>query len=369
MSPRIAIDITPLLYTGNGIHRCTAALVKRLAHLDCGIEFMMVGRRLGGRRVDRQTFDAPVVRLRLPRKAEPLIRAMGLIEQTCRAELYHATDFYMPLRRPERAVATVHDLIFLKDPESMVDHVRLRRWAGDFARRCRAILTTSEWSKRDIVTMLGVDPDKVHVVYWGVDQETFPPPDDPAAVRERLRSGLGICRPYFLAVSCSMERKNTPRLLRAFERLLKSGTEHDLVVVWEPPAELRQQHQQREQQGRIRFTGRVADSTLRDLYAGATAMIFPSLEEGFGLPVLEAMSCGTPVVTSNASCLPEIGGEAALYVDPLDERAITSAMATVESDARVAETCRQRGLVRAAAFTWERCARQTLDVYRAALAG
>lgn len=369
MRPRVAIDVTPLLYTGNGIHRCTGALVKELARSHSDMDLLMVGRRLGGRRVDRNTFNAPVVRLRLPRKAESLIRTLGLIERTCRADLYHATDFYMPLRRPQGAVATVHDLIFLKNPEPMVDHVRLARCAGDFARNCRAIMTVSEWCKRDIVEILQVDPRKVHVVYWGVDRKSFFRPNDLDAMRRRLQEAVGISRPYFLAVSCSMERKNTPRLLRAFDRLLGEGIQHDLVVVWDPPIQLRQLYLRQERAGRIKFTGRVSDGILRDLYAGATAMIYPSLEEGFGLPLLEAMSCGTPVITSDASCLPEIGGDAAIYVNPLDERHLTTAMANLAVDSSKREELKARGLRRAAYFTWERCAQQTLEVYRTALAG
>lgn len=367
MRPRIAVDITPLLYTGNGIHRCTGALVRQLTQCKSEMDLLMVGRRLGGRSVNRETFKARVVRLRLPRKAESLIRSLGLIEKTCRADLYHATDFYMPLSRPERAIATIHDLIFLKNPEPMVDHVRLARWVEGFARKCRAIVTSSEWSKRDIVNCLEVDASKVHVVYWGVDRDLFTP-DDIDVVRRRLTDGFGISRPYFLAVSCSMERKNTPRLLRAFERLLSAGTEHDLVLAWDPPRDIRQLYEKCVSEGRIRFTGRVSDSTLRDLYAAATAMVYPSLDEGFGLPLLEAMSCGTPVITSDASCLPEIAGEAAVYINPLDEQHLMSAMANLAADSSKREQLRQRGLRRAAQFTWERCARQTLDLYRAALA-
>jgi glycosyltransferase involved in cell wall biosynthesis len=333
------------------------------------MDLLMVGRRLGGRRINRDTFKARVIRLRLPRKAEPLIRSLGLIEKTCRADLYHATDFYMPLKRPERAIATIHDLIFLKNPEPMVDHVRLARWVGEFARKCRAIMTSSEWSKQDIVNLLGVDASKVHVVYWGVDRDLFTPPDDKDAIRQRLRDSFGISRPYFLGVSCSMERKNTPRLLRAFERLLDSGMDHDLVLAWDPPGAIRQLYEKQVSQGRIYFTGRVADGMLRDLYSAATAMVYPSLDEGFGLPLLEAMSCGTPVITSDASCLPEIAGDAAIYIDPLDEQHLMSAMLDLAADSSKRGELEQRGLRRAARFTWERCAQQTLDVYRSALAG
>jgi glycosyltransferase involved in cell wall biosynthesis len=372
MPARIAVDVTPLLYAGNGIHRCTGALVERLLQRRHDFDLSLVGRRLGGRRGLR--IGPPglgarrVTRLRLPRRAEPLIRSLGLIERTCPADLYHATDFYLPLKRPQRGIATIHDMIFLKQPEPLVDHDRLARWVGGFAHSCRAIITTSQWSKADIVRMLDVDPAKVHVVYWGVDRNAFFPAADPDPLRRRLASALGIRRPYFLAVSCSTERKNTPRLLRAYDRLLRQGASHDLVLVWSAPPQVRAQYERQIAAGRIHFTGRVSDELLRDLYAAAAATVYPSLDEGFGLPLLEAMSCGSPVIASDRSCIPEVARTAAAYINPEDEADIAAALERFENGDPALAGLRQLGFDRAAQFSWERCADETIRVYRAALA-
>ncbi len=259
-------------------------------------------------------------------------------------------------------------MIFLKNPEPMVDHQRLARWVGGFARRCRAIITCSEWCKREIVEVLDAEPSRVHVIYWGVDRTTFRPEPDIEALRHRLRSQVGITWPYFLAVACSTGRKNTPRLLRAFDKFVEQGGDHNLVAVWDPPAEVRREFDHHVAAGRLRFTGHVSDVLLRDLYAGATATIYPSLNEGFGLPMLESMSCGTPVIASDATCLPEIAGDAAVYVDPHNENAIAAAMTTFEDGSASRPALRERGLVRAAQFTWENCAARTASVYRVALA-
>jgi glycosyltransferase involved in cell wall biosynthesis len=366
--PRIAIDVTPLLYTGGGIRRCTESLLTALGKRQTNFSLVPIGRRLLGKRMRFDGIDHPGVRLRLPRCAETLIRALGLIEVSCRADLYHATDFYMPLRSAHRGISTIHDVIFLRNPEPGVDHARIAKWIGDFAAKSQAIITCSQWTKNDLVATLGVDPQKIHVVYWGVDHDRFFPEPDRDAVCRRLSDSLKIERPYFLAVSCSMHRKNTPRLLRAYVELLKKGCENDLVVVWNPPAEIRELYQNEIADGRIRFTGRVDDVMLRDLYTGATATLYPSTDEGFGLPILESMSCGTPVITSNNSCLPEIGGDAAIYVDPLCDQSITDAMARFENRDIDINQLKALGLRRAGEFTWERCAEQTIDIYEQALA-
>ena len=367
MRPTIAIDATPLLYRANGIGRCARSLITALLAADAKMSFRLFGRRLAGPSLSTRGFGTPTTHFRLPRKAESFIQRCGLVEMACPADLYHATDFYSPLQ-PDRAVATIHDVIFLTHPETMVDHARLARWVKGFARKCRAIITSSEYCKGEIAETLAIDPARIHVVYWGVDSEMFRPEPDEGALRDRLRRDVGINRSYFLAVSCSMERKNTPRLLRAYSRLLEQGTAYDLVVVWEPPPEIASMYQTPASQGRIHFTGRVSDPALRDLYCGATATLYPSLHEGFGLPVIEAMSCGSPVITSATSCLPEIGGDAAVYVDPQDEEAIARAMERFENRAVDVAMLKERGRSRAAEFSWERCASQTMNVYRAGLA-
>jgi glycosyltransferase involved in cell wall biosynthesis len=286
----------------------------------------------------------------------------------CRADLYHATDFYMPLRTPERAVATIHDLIFLIHPEKMVDHARLARRVGDFARRCRRVITVSECSKADVVHVLGLRPEQIDVVYLGVDRQVFFPESDQEALRRRLAARLGFAAPYFLAASCSDGRKNTPLLLSAYGKLVERRPINHLVMVWNPPDAIREQCSHGELSRWVHFLGRQSDAELRNLYCGATALVYPSLYEGFGLPVVEAMSCGTPVITSGASSLPEVGGDAAVYVDPHSEESILAALQSLDHDDSPRWEPRQRCLAQAARFSWETCARQTLETYEKCLA-
>jgi glycosyltransferase involved in cell wall biosynthesis len=363
MDRRVVIDATPLLYTTTGIGRATRKLVETMLSLGSEYEIFLFGRRLQGRPLSDLGFGANSVHLRLPRASEWFIKGTALIELLCCGELYHATDFYLPLRHPEYSVATIHDLIFLVQPEQMVDHVRLSRWVPKFAKRCRRIITISESSKKDIIDRLDIDPELIDVIYWGVDRDVFYPPDDRDKLKDSLNLLLGFDRPYFLAVSCSLGRKNTPLLLEAYAQLARNSPQNDLVLVWEPTPDIYRQYNSSALVKRIHFIGRQSDKNLRDLYGGATAVVFPSLYEGFGFPILEGMSCGAPVITSNVTSMPEIGNDAALYVDPSDMDSIVSALEMFENQASLLSKLREKGLRRAAQFSWERCARETLTVY------
>lgn len=369
MARRVVIDATPLLSTPHGIGRLTRMLIQSLVSIGCEYELVLFGRRLQGGRLRDLEYGLKTFHLRLPRASEWFMKRTRLVELLCRGDLYHATDFYLPLGRPEHAVATIHDLIFLVQPESTVDHARLAAWVPDFARRCRRIIAVSNHSKNDIVEHLGIDPGKIDVVYSGVDRGVFSPAPDPEELRRKVAARLGFDRPFFLAVSCSAGRKNTPLLLDAYEMLSRHCPRNDLVVVWDPPPAIRERCRAAIARGRLHFIGRQTDGRLADLYRAATALIYPSLYEGFGLPILEAMSCGTPVISSNASSLPEAGGEAAVYFDPRDGAALRTALEAFENEDPAVSGLRGRNLVQAENFSWERCARQTLDVYRRSLAG
>jgi glycosyltransferase involved in cell wall biosynthesis len=361
---RIVIDASPLFNLYTGIGRSTMSFLKALLKVGCPYDIMLFGRRLLAPPLKTIIKDKFKTRhLRLPRSWEPFIRSTRLIEILCRGDLYHATDFYMPLKHPELAIATIHDLIFLIDPEKMVDHIRLSKWVPAFIRRCRHIITVSEFSKKDIVNELGVDPKLIEVIYWGVDRNIFYPPDDREKLKKRLGALLGMERPYFLAVACSTGRKNTPFLLQAYAQLVHNNPQNDLVLVWDPPQDIYQQYCSSELIKRVHFIGRQSDQSLRDLYSGATAVVFPSLYEGFGFPILEGMSCGAPVITSNITSMPEIGGDAALYVNPLDVKSIISALEAFENEPSMVKELRGKGLKHAARFTWERCVKETLAVY------
>jgi glycosyltransferase involved in cell wall biosynthesis len=363
LKKRIVIDATPLLYTPTGIGRTTRMLIAALLEIGCDYELVLFGRRLQGKRLSDVCFGLKTTHLRLPRASEWIIQKARLIELLCKGDLYHATDFYMPLERADRAVATIHDLIFLIEPEKMVDHARLSRWVPDFARRCRGIITCSEFSKADIVNQLGINPNKVHVIYWGVDRKTFNTAKAERLVKRKLNTMLGFDRPYFLAVSCSTGRKNTPLLLSSYAQLLKNSPANDLVLAWDAPEEICRQYNSGEFAERIHFIGRRGDGDLSDLYRGATALVFPSLYEGFGLPVLEAMSCGAPVIVSNSTSLPEVGGSAAVYIDPCSKESLVSKLEAFENNDATIQGLREKVINQASQFSWKKCAHETLEVY------
>ena len=360
---RIVIDASPFLYTMDGIGRGTHGLIENIVSLNQQYEILLFGRRLRGKSLKRLGFKAKTRQLRLPRLAEGMIRKANLVDVVCRGDLYHATDFYMPLARPEKGISTVHDLIFLTQPEKMIDHMRLALKTPEFLRKCRAIITVSEFSRQDIVNRLQIDPSKISVIYWGVNRELFHPLLDEEMVRSHLKSKFGLTIPYFLGVSCSTGRKNTPLLLKAYSRLLSSNPQNDLVLTWNPPPEIRLRYNSPDMKEHIHFIGRQSDQDLRCLYCGATALVYPSLYEGFGLPIVEAMCCGTPVITSNKSSLPEVGGDAAVYIDPYDEDSLVRAMEAFENRDPKLKNLQERVLLQASKYSWEKCATETLAVY------
>ncbi|HUV89366.1 MAG TPA: glycosyltransferase family 1 protein, partial [Anaerolineae bacterium] len=210
-------------------------------------------------------------------------------------------------------------------------------------------------------------PQKIHIVYRCVG-ERYHPVSDPQIAQ--VRRSYGLPQSYFLFVGSVEKRKNLQRILRAGSHLWQSGERRPLVVVgarrWKY-TQIMNTVQELNLERHVIFTGHVPDADLPALYSGADLFVFPSLYEGFGLPPLEAMACGTPVVTSNTSSLPEVVGDAAITVDPYDVEALTEAMRRVLSDADLADDLRQRGLERAARFSWDQAARETIDVYREVL--
>jgi glycosyltransferase involved in cell wall biosynthesis len=285
-----------------------------------------------------------------------------------------ATNFLPPpTGHPERAVLVVHDLAFEVYPRTapQIDE----RWRRRFARavrRCGAVIVPSVSAKGDLVARHGIPEDRVHAIPHGVDAEAFAAV--PAEELARVRARYGIRGPYVLFVGGLEPRKNVVALVRAFAA---SGVEASLVIAggrvrWFPAEEARIFAEARRLpepvRSRVVMTGYVSEPDKRALIAGAVALAYPSLYEGFGLPVLEAMAAGTPVLTSNVSSLPEVAGEDALLVDPKDEHAIAEGLRRIVEDAVLRERLIGPGRARAAGYTWEATARATAAVLRAVAA-
>lgn len=267
-------------------------------------------------------------------------------------------------RPPVPQVVTVHDVIPLRFPETAP---RLARYYRTVLPRIleasAAVVAVSAATAREVREFYGLEDKPVHVVHQGYRSDLFRPVEASRVGAVRARHGLGD---YVLSVGEARPYKNLRRLFEAFARVEIPGL--DLVVVGsldrrdpglaELPARLGIGH-------RVRFLGRVGDDELAALYAGARAFVFPSLLEGFGIPPLEAMACGCPVVASRAASLPEVCGEAAVYVDPLDVDSIAEGICRTVSDDCLRADLARKGLERAATFSYERAAEEVLEIVRA----
>jgi alpha-1,3-rhamnosyl/mannosyltransferase len=258
------------------------------------------------------------------------------------ASIHDVKPLIFETLRPRRGWNSLVENLFVPDRQKQVDHV----------------LTLSECSRRDIIERLQLSAHRVSVVYPGVDLNQF----CPGSV-EREQSG----RPYILCVAGSDPTKNVETLLKAFAQLPSAlQKEHDVILVGDlrRRQDLYDHARQLGIETNVRFAGVVDDAQLVRLYQQAVVLVFPSRYEGFGLPVVEAMACGCPVISSNASSLPEATGDAALLADPSDVDGFAKHLEQVLSDGTLRQKLRERGLAQAAKFTWDRTARETVRVYR-----
>jgi glycosyltransferase involved in cell wall biosynthesis len=270
---------------------------------------------------------------------------------------------------PRATVATIHDLGYLHFPGEHPAPTRwLRRLANRWsARRATRVVAISGATRDDLVRFEGVPADKISVVHHGHAPWFAPVHDDSLIQAVRVRHRLDA--PYVLFVGTLQPRKNLARLLAAFDRVAADRPDLLLALVgaagWQPDR-LRAALASVRARDRVRLLGYVDDADLPPLLSGSLGLAFPSLYEGFGLPALEAMACATPVLTANSSSLPEVVGDAALLVDPLDVGAIADGLRALADDADLRRDLGGRGLARAAGFTWQRAATETLAVLRAA---
>lgn len=286
-----------------------------------------------------------------------------------RVDVLHAPHFNVPLLCPCSRVVTIHDVIYLACPEdlpSWAGRMYYRAMMSSAVRVADQVITDSEFSKEEIRKYLGADRE-IRVIYPGVDP-SFAPVDDDAGIRA-VCSRYGISGDYVLYTGIYKPRKNHAGLLRAFRRLTDLGVEAPLVIAGpmdEGERDLRQLAEQLKIADRVLFAGFVDDCDLPALYSGARVYACPSLYEGFGLTVLEAMACATPVVCSRETSLPEVAGGAALYADARNAKEFGDALYKAFTDANLRATLRRNGLVNVGRFSWSNTASQTLEIYRRA---
>jgi glycosyltransferase involved in cell wall biosynthesis len=296
---------------------------------------------------------------------EQLVQPFVLWQE--KIDLLHSMAFVTPLLSPCPSVITIYDLSFIIFPQSFeyLKRLYLTLLTRPSARKARRIITISESTKRDTVRLLGVSSEKVDIVYCGVDKAFHPLPEREVA---SFRQKRGLPERIMLFVGTIEPRKNVARLIEAYSRLRDGQVK--LVIggargwLYE---EVFARVEELDLTGDVLFPGYIPPDELPLWYNAAELFVYPSLYEGFGLPPLEAMACGTPVITSNVSSLPEVVGEAGLTVDPMDIEGLAESMNQVLDDGALRQTMRERGLARAGHFSWARAARETVEVYRRAL--
>lgn len=289
-----------------------------------------------------------------------------------KADLLHSPHFLLPLIRPCRTVVTIHDVIYIsckEDLPSPLGRLYYRAMMTASVKLADRIITVSEYSKKDIVRYLRADPEKVVVIHSGVDPALESVTD--TGRLESVCSKYGICADFVLYTGIYKPRKNHEGLLRAFRKFLGSGERAQLVIagpMGDGEEKLRALAAELGIADRVVFTGFVDEPDMPALYSAARLYACPSLYEGFGFTVLEAMGCGTPVVCSPETSLPEVAGEGALYADPRNPSEFAQAMRRAFEDEPLRAGLREKGFRNRKRFSWKNAARQTLTVYGGAAA-
>ena len=284
-------------------------------------------------------------------------------------DVFHAPHYVLPPATRCRSVVTIHDCIHLMFPQYMRNraayfYARASMWSA--AHQAHRILTVSQASKRDIIHFFSVPPEKVVVVYNAIEERFSDTPSEEAI--ERVRERYQLNHPFVLYVGNIKPHKNLVRLIEAFAELRRREfDELKLLIIGDEisklPALRRAVHSHKLHK-HVRFLGYLEDETLASLYRLASVFVFPSLYEGFGLPPLEAMASGTPVVTSNVSSMPEVTGDAAILVDPYSVDSIVEGIARVLTDPALSADLRRKGIARAREFSWDRSVQRTRQLYQ-----
>jgi len=365
--PKIALEARSLSTLGGGVRTYTKEVINRILSGNINADYFVyydADRYLG-------TFKGESVKEKVVNVWHPLMRIAWdyfFLPAALRRDKIDFVHYFKPATTPfkkPRAIATMYDVIPLLYPETQTK-IQLAYWKNQLplvAKTCEHLLTISECSKKDIVEQLQVSPEKITVTPLGVDARYAPVSEiEKNIVAEKYK----LPKDFILYLGTIEPRKNVARLVRAYNRVAEN-IPHDLVLAgkWGWSFEdVEKEIVKSPFKNRIKVLAHVEHESLPALYSTAAVFVFPSLYEGFGLPPLEAMACGTPVITSNVSSLPEVVGDYALKINPLDEVALAEAMEKIVSDSALRERLITGGLVWAKKFNWDRTAQLTMDVYR-----
>jgi glycosyltransferase involved in cell wall biosynthesis len=366
---RVGIDARLVYYSQAGIGQYILHLVNGLAKVDSENEYVL----LQSRKDDTRILEQPNFRrvsLWTPSHHRLERYALNVELMRLGLDVLHSPDFIPPHRPSCRSVITVHDLAFLLYPHFLTkESARYYGHIDQAVRWTDHIIAVSESTKRDTTRHLGVPEDKITVVYEAANP-VFRPVDRDEA-KAQVRDRHGVDGPFILFVSTIEPRKNVPTLLRAVWQLLECYKEDVRLVLAGGRGWLSEDAfsvvEELNLNSRVHFVGRVSSQDLLHLYNAAELLAHPAFYEGFGLPPLEAMACGLPVIVSNVASLPEVVGDAGLLVDPHDVDELTVGLWRILNDDELRQEMQVKGLRRAKRFSWERAARETLDIYRLAI--
>ena len=370
---KIGIDVRPLsIYDSKaGLYQYTYNLVSSLLSIDSHNEYTLLSGYYRGRgfRGDRRIkskfvrrFPGRLTNFILERCNVPIEFMMGNLN------IFHGPCFFIPNHFRCKSIVTIHDMMTFKYPEFLEreETVYYTNRINISVKRADAIITVSNFTKNEIMELLNISEERIRVIYNGI-APTFRPIKEKEAI-EQIKAKYGISGPYLLFVGNIERKKNIEKLIYACTELRNSSMyKYPLLVVgkkswyfktvWEVV-------QQLHAEDCSIFTDVAADDDLPYLYSGAELFILPSLFEGFGIPIIEAMACGIPVVASNRTSIPEIAGDAAILVDPLNADEMAGAMYNVLSNTMLKRQLVEKGIKRAKEFSWEKAARETLKLYQ-----
>ena len=381
----ITIDYTPAIRQSAGIGRIVRGQVGGLIQANPGYDFRLF---VVGSVTEADRAQAPLPLHTTPISERNMVRIWHRLNSPfpqvewftrSKADLFHATDFVLSPSRARHKMLTVHDLAFIHYPEAAMPTLQhyLNVVVPRSIHKADHILADSQHTANDIVDTWAIDSERITVAQGAVDHRWFCPPANIAddvhqQEQEAVRNWLGIDeRPFILGLSTLQPRKNFVRLIEAFHQARQeSALPHTLVIGgskgWMYDKIYARIHEL-DLADHVLLPGFVPDNLLPALYRTAEFFAYPSLYEGFGIPIIEALACGTPVLTATNSCLPEAAGPGAVYVDAEDVASIADGIAQLAQDQQLQNRLRAAGLAHAAQFTWDRSAKQVLDAYQKVL--
>jgi glycosyltransferase involved in cell wall biosynthesis len=361
---RIGMDATPIFLPLGGIGYYILNVLKHLAHIDHENEYILYNTGPADNRVQppfQHAGNFQFVNIWRP--------ALRWSIKRDRIDIFHGPNYRLPARGLHGSIVSIYDLSVARFPQLFRKAIGRKR---DFikskrvAQMANRVITISRHSAMDIADLYEVPSERIDVIYCGIGDEFFPEKDQGLIKKIRGQYGLEN-RDYVLFIGGSDPRKNVVTLLKAYGTLSEIHSRTALVLVGSMQKRSEQIYKiirENDLERDVMMVGDITQDALRVLYSQAAVFVLPSLYEGFGMPVLEAMACGAPVITSNTSSMPEVAGDAAVFIKPTDAEALGISIRTVLKDRKARETMKAKGFVRAKLFSWETAAKQTLEVYR-----